>query len=367
MNKRNSTWTIRELAARSDLIEYPEFQREPYVWDLDKKCKLIDSILRDFDISSIYFYRSGAEDTYECIDGRQRINAILSFLGLNEESEPAYDNGFIFKSSSELLEHEELELDEFNGKRFKELTQSQKEQIHVYRFNVVELSDIREAEELNLMYLRLQLGSPLNAGEKLNAMRGDMRDLVFKGTPSLGQHPYLTYLNIPKRRFSKELAAAQIAANFFARRDKHAFTRVRFIDLQEFFKEYSTFNDGAEQTAHFLRARLDQIYAILADRSRVDVKNRAMGISLFFFLDQLIEAGKDADVPGFLDFFELFLSRLKEQVEKGFDIDPQYRDLLKFQTHISQAAVEKYAIENRHKFLEEYFKYYLQYRKIKGD
>jgi len=42
--------------------------------------------------------------------------------------------------------------------------------------------------------------------------------------------------------------------------------------------------------------------------------------------------------------------------------------LLEFQTYISQAAVEKYAIENRQKFLEEYFDYYLKSGgKIKGD
>jgi Protein of unknown function DUF262 len=366
MRKQNITWTIRELESKSDLIEFPEFQREPTVWDLDKKRKLIDSILRDFDIASIYLYRS-EQGTYECIDGRQRINAIVSFLGLNEESDPAYDNNFTFRSSSELFEQEDKELEEFNGKTFKDLLPNQKERIFEYRFNVLELSNIEEDEDLNLMFLRLQLGSPLNAGEKLNAMRGDMKDLIFKGEGSLGQHPYLTYLQIPRRRFSKELTAAQIAANFFTRRLRREFTRVRFIDLQEFLKAYSTFNAGAKQTADRLRARLNQIYSLLEARPTLGVKNRAMGISLFFFLDQLIETDNDRRVPEFLDFFQLFLGRLKEQVEKGFNIDPQYRDLLKFQTYISQAAVEKYAIENRHRFLEEYFDYYLQQKKIKGD
>ncbi|MGA2239167.1 MAG: hypothetical protein ABSG74_08145 [Candidatus Bathyarchaeia archaeon] len=42
-----------------------------------------------------------------------------------------------------------------------------------------------------------------------------------------------------------------------------------------------------------------------------------------------------------------------------------YRKLLDFQTKITQAAVEKYAIEARNKMLEEYFRYYRSYKKIK--
>jgi hypothetical protein len=38
---------------------------------------------------------------------------------------------------------------------------------------------------------------------------------------------------------------------------------------------------------------------------------------------------------------------------------------LDFQINITQAAVEKYAIEERNKMLEEYFHYYRQHKKIK--
>jgi Fe-S-cluster formation regulator IscX/YfhJ len=306
MDKKNSTWTIQELERKIAMIEFPEFQREPTVWDLDKKCKLIDSILRNFDISSIYLYKN-ERGTYECIDGRQRINAILSFLGLNEESDPSYHNKFTFKSSSELLEHEERKLKNFHGKKFKELRDDQKEIILKYKFNVLELSNIKENEELNLMFLRLQLGSPLNAGEKLNAMRGDMRDFIFRGKTSLGQHQYFTFLRIPQRRFSKELTAAQIAANFFERQREKSFKRVRFIDLQEFLKAYASFNDDAKQTAGLLKERLDKICLALKTGPSVDVKNRAMGVSMFFFLDRLIEAGNEGQVTEFLKFLRMFI------------------------------------------------------------
>ena len=64
-------------------IEFPEYQREPDIWSRDQKQRLLDSILRRFDISSVYFYRR-EDNGLECIDGRQRINAIMSFLEENE-------------------------------------------------------------------------------------------------------------------------------------------------------------------------------------------------------------------------------------------------------------------------------------------
>ena len=372
MNKNNVMWTIKDLQEKNALIEFPEYQREPTVWNLDKKRKLIDSILREFDIATIYLYKRD-DGNYECIDGKQRINAIISFLGLNElpnieEGSVGFDNNFRFKSSDELLGSNDLEA--FNNKIWKELKPDQKKQILNYEFNVLEITDIDKDEELNLMFLRLQLGASLNAGEKLNAMVGDMRDFIFKEPatpPPLGKHPYLDYLEIPKRRFSRELTAAQITVNFFSLKKTSEFKRARFIDLQEFFKENLKFGQTEKEMASLLRARLDAIHKTLGKGPKVRLKNRAIGVSTFFFINEMIERKQDNDIPKFIKFLQLFIKRLREQVEKGIEIDRQYKDLLKFQTYISQAAIEKYAIENRQKFLQEYFDYYKRQEKIKGD
>ena len=57
MNKKNDTWTIEDIRKNIKTIEFPEYQREPIVWSLIKKQKLIDSILRDFDIAPIYLFK----------------------------------------------------------------------------------------------------------------------------------------------------------------------------------------------------------------------------------------------------------------------------------------------------------------------
>ncbi len=369
MKKENTRWSIKKVQEKIDQIEFPEFQREPTVWDLDKKRKLIDSILRNFDIATIYLYKR-EDGNYECIDGRQRINAIYSYIGLNDNknTREGVDNEFKFVSSDELLGTNDLK--RYDNKRFKDLSGEQQKKIYDYKMNVVEISDIDKAEELNLMFLRLQLGAHLGAGEKLNAMVGQMRDYIFKGIDgkkALGHHDFFNYLNIPKKRFSRELTSAQIAINFFSWQKDESFKKARFVDLQEFFKEKSSFTEEDKKNAVLLMKRLNDVMGQLNNTGKIELKNRAIGVSTFLFVNELIQNGQNGKIPEFIRFLRLFLTRLKEQMQKGIDMNPSYKELLGFQVFISQAAIEKYAIEGRQILLKKYFEYYLMNKKILGD
>ena len=115
MKKKNYSWSIDKLIHKIKLIEFPEYQREPSVWNLLKKQRLIDSILRGFDIASIYLFKKN-DDTYDCIDGRQRINTILSYLGENSETDPD-DNEFHLKITNEIFE-DNSRFNNVDNKRF---------------------------------------------------------------------------------------------------------------------------------------------------------------------------------------------------------------------------------------------------------
>jgi hypothetical protein len=387
MKKVNVPWTISTLQEVFENIEFPEFQREPTVWPLYKKQLLIDSIFRGLDISTIYLFRLYDEDgpgengdgqaavvRYECIDGRQRINAILSFLGLNESGDPFdlldLDNNFPLKSSNEISLSDVLE--DVNGKTFVQLKNdpdADDDQYFLnYTFNVLEITEVANDDELNLMFLRLQGGSNLNPGEKLRAMKGDMRNFIFgvgEGEPGLGKHPFFAYLSIPERRYAREQVAVQIAMNYYSREIDNEFHRGRFVDLQEFLGTHVVFDDADDTLTADLKEKLDQAYEALSNAEELKLRNRAIGLTTFFFISDLIDEGAEGQVPQFLEFLKLFLPTLKEQVGKGIEIDPEYRDLLTFQTYVSQAAVEKYAIENRQKFLTEYFEYFKETGEIK--
>lgn len=232
MRRSLAVWTVEELSNRIHEINFPEYQREPTVWNLDKKQRLINSIIRGFDIASIYFYRFG-EAEFDCIDGRQRINAIMSFLGKNDLYQ-AEDNGFRFKRTNEIFD-DGNKFNEIDGRRFSDdQFEPWRITINKYVLNIVEVTDIEEAEELNLLFLRLQLGSILNSGEKLHAMTGDMRDFIFE---ELGGQPFFSSISIPYRRFAREQVAAQIACQIFNLRDAGFYVRTRYLDLQVFFKK----------------------------------------------------------------------------------------------------------------------------------
>jgi hypothetical protein len=62
---------LLKLDADSKIVYNTEFQRGE-VWDLPRKQKLIDSILRGYNINTI-FLRQLSDGKYECLDGQQRL------------------------------------------------------------------------------------------------------------------------------------------------------------------------------------------------------------------------------------------------------------------------------------------------------
>lgn len=362
MKTNHDTWTISKLVKNAHRIEFPEFQREPNVWDLEKKQRLIDSILRDFDISTIYFHER-EDGNYDCIDGRQRINAIWSYLGINRDYDSDY-NGFNLRIVNEIYD-DAGRFDGIKDKRYENLSTDWQRKIENYRLNIVFVSELDEDKgELNLLFLRLQIASVLNAGEKLHAMTGEMRDFIFN---TLKANSYLQGIKIPSRRFAKEQVAAQIALNVFSRKMNGTFQRSRFTDLQEFFKQYSKFSNDEKDVAARIESNLNTIAGYFREKLAW-IRNRAMAVSIYLFMSDLIEVKRLDEIDQFIDFQEKFLKTLKWQIPKGVQIHPAYYDILNFQTNITQAAGEKQAIVKRHSALNEYFEYYEHNGgKIKGD
>ncbi len=359
MRTKHVTWTINDLRRNIGRIEYPEFQREPTVWDHEKKQRLIDSILREFDISSIYLHER-EDKQIDCIDGRQRINAILSFLGING-SDPDH-NKFNLRIENEIYDDKGT-FDEVQGKRYEGLGKW-REKIDKYKLNIVLVSDLQDETELNLLFLRLQIASVLNAGEKLHAMTGDMRDLVFA---DLSKYDMFKEITIPSRRFAREQVASQIVLNVFGWKKDGTFRRSRFTDLQEFFKQYQRFEEVDKTIIEEIKKNLRTIHSHFSGKLKW-IRSRAMAVSVYLFVSGLVEQKKEAEIGLFVEFIRKFLRTIKWQIPKGIDIDREYRELLSFQTSISQAAGEKSAIQRRHSLLGEYYRYFKNNdHRIKGD
>jgi len=361
MKKELIRWKVSDLRNKFHEINFPEYQREPTVWNRDKKQRLIDSMLRGFDIAPIYLYKSG-ESEIDCIDGRQRINAIMSFLGKNDDY-ASEDNGFPFHATNEVFEERDrfaqIENIRYSDPKFDVF----RDTFDSYELNIVQVSDVKEPEELNLQFLRLQMGSVLNSGEKLHAMTGDMRDFVFE---KFGKHDFFGTIKIPYRRYAREQVAAQIACHVFTLRNSSSFARTRYLDLQLFFKKYKEMKKEDREITESIVKSAASILGSL-DKNAEMLKNRAITVSFFLSARELIENGKASELSCFVLFFRELIARLAWQMPKGFEMDEEYHDLIRFQTDITQAAVEKPAVTRRHEFIDRYYTHYKNQTEIIGD
>lgn len=369
MHKSIDQWPIYQLADFFPQISFPEYQREPNLWPLPEKQRLIDSIARDFDIASLYFYEH-SDGSVDCVDGRQRIGAIMSFLGGNSEDE---HNNFRLRVSNEIYnDPEDLSFKSFEGKSYSEIDKDREtneaaakflDSLLNYPLSIVRLSDSRRPEEFNLQFTRLNLGTIINAGEKLHAMIGDMRDECF-GERRLGSHSFLSSTNIPTRRFAREQVAAQILLQVFSLEEKKGFVRARHFDLQRFFRIHSELNNEERELIRRVKVLLDLLEEPFR-RLRV-LRNRAIVVSTVILAwQEEIESSDQANLLA--EFIEEFQARLTWQVRLGLDSHEEYRYLLEFQRHVNQASAEKPAFTARANVLSEHFHQWQQNKELSGD
>lgn len=364
------TLSIAELQQQFLNIEFPEYQREANIWNRDQKQRLIDSILRQFDISAIYFYER-ASGLPECIDGQQRLNAIMSFLGENPADKR--DNGFPLRIDNEISVGLTTPFDILSGQSYRSIQQMDTppakaalQAILEYKLNVVHLSGATEDDEFNLQFLRLNLGTLINAGEKLHAMVGEMRDEIFE-PGGVGKHPFLDKVRIPGRRFSRELTGAQVLLQSVHRYEHGTFTRARHLDLQRFVKERAELGDAAT-TVEAVRETLDELERHAPDLGS-ELRNRAFTVSVVLLAWELQIAGTK-QVFKFASYISAFAGRLRwllDELRSFKAPNEHYRYLINFQRDLTQAAVEKPAVSNRHETLTDGWVSWTASNGIRGD
>lgn len=333
------SWPVKDLISKIESGELDlstEYQRDT-IWTNEKKALLIDSILRDIDIPKIYLAHFPQESKYECIDGKQRINSILDFY-----------NGGIQSTSGEIYKKMQ------DNKIFLN-----------YPFSVVIIKDPTE-EEISELFFRLNFGMPLNGGERLNAMTGEMRKFIFATIGKNG--PFLKGLGIKagkRYRFSRETALAQMVINSLHFREDNKFVRSRYEDLYKFFKDYKNFDNKTKAKTSKITTNLSGIEKVFGKNAE-KLNGKAAIVSAYLFCEELIEKKDKRNLKEFPEFYLGLLAEMKKQAEKikKYEI-PDKKELLdKFQHNLQQASAEGYSIQRRHEFLEEKFSSYLKTRKI---
>ncbi len=342
--KKLKTKRIVELWKAKDLISAFEsgrldlstdYQRYE-IWPEHKRGLLIDSMLSDIDIPKIYLAYFTSGDKYECIDGKQRIVSIVEFYNGNLPT--------ISKEYFKDLQDQSLFLD--------------------YDFSMSIIRNPTANDILELFY-RLNIGEPLNGGELIHAMAGNMRDFIFKTIRDKG--PFIGTVGMKAYRFSRESTIAQMIINSLYFRETAGFTRARYEDIYEFFKkaENVSFSSAVRTKANKFYSTLKKVGDVFG-KNASKLNRKSAIVSAYLFCEEIIEkkAGKN------LKEFPLFYLKLLDEMSTQGGYIKNYKEptnatlLANFQRYLQQASAEDYSIERRHNFLGKAFSHYLRSGKI---
>jgi len=135
----------------------PGFQRES-VWTKKDRQKLIDSVLRNYPIPAIFLYRrqENGEIIYDVIDGKQRLETFLMFMGLIRGNQ--------FEAKVELPNREEREWVDWRTLQRK----SKQHLIMGYKITAIEVNG--DPSDVIELFVRINsTGKALSAAEKRHA------------------------------------------------------------------------------------------------------------------------------------------------------------------------------------------------------
>ena len=179
---------LGKIYKRRDRYEIPEWQRDE-VWDAPRKQLLIDSILRGWRLPKFYFVLTSTNpQTYEVVDGQQRLATVFEFL-------------------SDELELSEQTAKEFGGQTYKSLSMDVSDKVDDFKIQFDVIEDATD-KELMEFFQRLQSGLQLNSSERHDAIQSKLR--TFCRTQS--RHKFLAkHVAFSDKRYAHFDVMAEVA------------------------------------------------------------------------------------------------------------------------------------------------------------
>lgn len=307
---------IDKIYKRRDRIEMPDFQREE-VWPASKKRLLIDSILKGWHLPKFYF-RKTDDGTFECVDGQQRLSAIFEF----------FDNVLTLDSDSSKR---------FNATKYSELNDDLSDSFDDFEVEIEEIEAATD-EELEELFKRLQLGTPLNTAEKINAIIGDLRNFCHDASDKPFFKEKITLKNTRYSHFEIIVKWTFIEARGIQ-------PQMRFPQLEDLLKSNRTFSSESD-TAKKITGALNFLDKAFPEKSKF-LRNRANTLSICMLATRLYDQNLTSTeaAEDFKYFVEDFFKSLASEIEKG--VKALDKELLRYQNAISTDSGGGNSIKNR--------------------
>lgn len=293
--------TLYQRINNGDLDLQPEFQRGE-VWSEQKRQRLIDSILRDWQVPPVHVVVDSETSSQSVLDGQQRLAAIRDFfdgrIRINGHIEP-------IDSSIERL----------HGLSFGQLPQDVRRKIERYSIRVFYISDY-SPEEPGELFFRLNQNSALSPAEQRNAFFGRARRQV-KGLVEIVEHSDMkrAYFGFSNAR----MAYDDIIARALLVLESQSLTqKVTSAQLVDRYRSVDGFSNSAvrwlEESLHLLISAAPWLHASIR-------LNKATSLTWLVFTARVVKYSASADAVSYADFLSQFEMRRAERSQTDFSND----------------------------------------------
>ena len=294
--------TKQEFLSVKDLVDLrkddmvtpnPEYQRGA-VWNPDQQKKLIDSVMRGYQLPIIYLHdkkktvAGRRKETFDIIDGQQRITALHSFV------EGAFP---LFAADDKRARFPKFLQDEpcpWGGKYFHQLSEDLQSHLLDAKLPIAYI-ETDNSNEVRDLFVRLQSGSPLNAQEKRDTYPGQVTDFILRlgGKPDIIRYPGHDFFRRVLRmkpgqdRGKTRQLAAQIAILFLERRSKghEHFTDINASAVDNYYYANLDFDLESPDCKRLL-AILDKLNDLLGNGKSLPLRGHD-AMHLVLFLDSI--------------------------------------------------------------------------------
>jgi hypothetical protein len=273
----------------------PQYQRGA-VWNDIKKQRLIDSLLRGYDIPKIYLREiDRAPYETEIVDGQQRLTAIWQFC----------DNKYPLAAVSNDIPG----MPKLEGKFYKDLPRIIRNNLNSAKLSICEIRKASDSE-IKRMFRRLQEGMSLVPAEYRNAMEGNMRDFI----DSMAGHKVFKSVKIKDSRYTYADWIAHVVHAELKKFSQH----MKAANLLSMYKTEESF-DLNGKAAKKIKKVLTFMHSSLGPSTSTPEMDIKWGfVDLYFLISSLMETHVISSKKGsFRKFFREF-----EKERRKFNSNP---------------------------------------------
>lgn len=287
---RRNTKTIQEI--NRDFTEGKLFADSSYqrrkVWNDQDKVRLIETILMELVMPEVFFWTTdrdpdtGVASTH-IVDGQQRINAIVDFIG----GEFTLNERYLMNDEMKTL---------CGKKSFKELDQSFKNKIWEYPISIVEIDPACKISEIKELFYRLNLTNyNLNQQEKRNS-----KDSIFGDkSEALSTYDFWKKAKLFSSADAKRMKDVEYCCSIYILANEGIVDQTNGKKINNYYDDYKDEFDEDDILKNKILKAMSVIEDIIDKTTISFVSKKAQMYTLFCVIFKMFEAGET-----FVDFFE---------------------------------------------------------------